>query len=299
MRTVSEMCREVRKVTQCGKRFRRAFTLVELLVVIAIVALLVSILLPALQKASEQAKAAVCQVNLRQFGSISILYMEDHDGIMCPSGYGMDITHAGLPNYNQLVAEMQWMNALRGYYQVPDFRVCPTAKTPAVPQPGGTDATAIGSTFEAWGYFDSTVWWLLPGDYGSYGINIWFNYPTARSGSTYGGRDCTWFWGQADSPGADNIPMFLDCAELNGGPSGHGGANRFQDPAPEFEDDFLSGGTYLNRFVMNRHSGGVNSVFADGHARKVPLKKLWQLKWHREWFQYGDPPDWPAWMDDL
>jgi prepilin-type N-terminal cleavage/methylation domain-containing protein/prepilin-type processing-associated H-X9-DG protein len=61
---------------------KRAFTLVELLVVIGIIALLISILLPALNRAREQANAARCLSNLQQLGAAFLGYTEDNRGMM-------------------------------------------------------------------------------------------------------------------------------------------------------------------------------------------------------------------------
>ena len=65
-----------------GFRSRRGFTLVELLVVIAIIALLVSILLPALNKARDQAKRALCMTRVKGLLTAALLYSVDYDGVL-------------------------------------------------------------------------------------------------------------------------------------------------------------------------------------------------------------------------
>ncbi|MBL8763271.1 MAG: prepilin-type N-terminal cleavage/methylation domain-containing protein [Phycisphaerae bacterium] len=56
-------------------KLRRAFTLIELLVVIAIVALLISILLPALGQARQTAKSIVCASGQNQMGKAMSMYV--------------------------------------------------------------------------------------------------------------------------------------------------------------------------------------------------------------------------------
>jgi len=55
---------------------------------------------------------------------------------------------------------------------------------------------------------------------------------------------------------------------------------------------------------MDRHQAHTNALFRDGSVRKVGVKELWTLKWHRRfdtagpWTSAGGvrPGDWPEWM---
>ena len=70
-------------------RKRNAFTLVELLVVIGIIAVLISILLPALNRAREQARSVACKSNMRQIGITLFSYTNDNkQWLPLPSNIG-------------------------------------------------------------------------------------------------------------------------------------------------------------------------------------------------------------------
>jgi prepilin-type N-terminal cleavage/methylation domain-containing protein/prepilin-type processing-associated H-X9-DG protein len=62
---------------------RNAFTLIELLVVIAIIALLMAVLMPALNRARQQARGISCLANQKSMAQAYILYATENEGVIC------------------------------------------------------------------------------------------------------------------------------------------------------------------------------------------------------------------------
>jgi prepilin-type N-terminal cleavage/methylation domain-containing protein len=70
----------------------RGFTLIELLVVIAIIAILMAMLMPALQRAREQGKRAVCLNNTKTLVLAWLMYAEANDGRIPRAAATEDLT---------------------------------------------------------------------------------------------------------------------------------------------------------------------------------------------------------------
>ncbi len=237
------------------KTKRSGFTLIELLVVISIIALLVSILMPALNKARKQAKAAVCLATVKQWSLAYQLYMADYDD--------------RLPPFDSVTKQVTFMEDLRDYYEdVNEMRTCPEAeivsqKNPTTLQP----LSFFGDTFYAWQIDPSAVW--LPDDdwgIGSYSENSWIR--------DNGSEKC---WKKFSASGAGDVPILMDGRWNNFWPDS---AHRVPSPA---DVDGYGLGTWrmMDNVVMKRHNGGINACFLDGSARYIFVEDLWTLKWHR------------------
>ena len=80
------MTEQPRRSESCKRR--NAFTLVEMIVVIGIISVLISLLLPALQRAKQQANQVVCSSNMRQIGTEMLMYANDNNGYLFPPNLG-------------------------------------------------------------------------------------------------------------------------------------------------------------------------------------------------------------------
>jgi len=274
----------------------RGFTLIELLVVISIVALLMAVLLPTLQQVRKQAHAAGCQANLRQWGLYYSMYTAENDGRM-PPALAQSRWYAMLPPV--LPRDFFASETSRGYdlgnsdstmraYQ--KLLLCPATRW----QPFESESFAVacknGTTRLAWSYRVDYGIGNVQGS--SYAQNTW--HPASRS---FYGVTVPTFWTSCLVKGASGVPVYSDCRAGDALPCD-------TDAPPSCEDAPLGSAWGLPRYAMNRHGGGINTLFLDWSVRKVGIKQLWTLKWHEEfdpagqWTKAGNvqPEDWPEWM---
>jgi len=249
---------------------QHAFTLIELLVVIAIIALLMSILMPALQEVRKQSKSIVCLSNLRQWGLVFNFYADDHNG------YFMD----GQDPY------FEWMEPLEPYYKTSDMRFCPMVG----------ERKNVGRA--SWG--DTLLLWQSDDYKGSYGINEFLFNPTPTRTEQWG-ASTTMNWRTKNVKKASFIPAFADCLWV-------GGAPHHTDSPPEYEGEWsYSFGNNMKRFCLNRHNEAINVAMLDWSVQHVRLKRLWTMKWNKEYIEAGPwtraggaaPDSWPEWMQSL
>ena len=222
--------------------------------------------------------------NLRQMGFASAIYGTNNDDSF--------IGYLGQPGWGT-----GWFNSINSSLGV-DWKDKTKEQTLKL-----FECPAAGDTSPIYPFGTSKAGWA---NRWGYGMNHWLDTP--YPGQPFGGGSPPAFFNKTDfwfkystTQGASRVPMFLD-----GGWGLLWGDHRFS--APLYPDSYpmIYPGTTGHNYTMDtvcidRHNGSVNAVFADNSARKVGLKGLWLIKWHRSFnTAYGlNSQRWPGWMNNF
>ncbi len=226
---------------------RAAFTLIELLVVIAIIAILAALLLPAFSRAKIAAKNTACKGNLRQLGIALTMYSSE--------------TRTYPYTVDANVSKIWYMFLAPYYASNYNIMTCPTFKGEwpiekaivwidgnayhrdpsgyvSVAEPGGIAGVSYGYNGFGVGSANATSW------YANLGLGLQVNngqsMPTVKDFDVVAPADMLAIADSMPQPGYEYIYAFL--------------LSISSKPSPE------------------RHNGGSNFTFTDGHVLTVKNK---------------------------
>jgi prepilin-type N-terminal cleavage/methylation domain-containing protein/prepilin-type processing-associated H-X9-DG protein len=230
----------------------RAFTLLEILVVVAIIALMIGILVPALRAARDSAKATVCGTNLHQLGVANEMYLTQNKAYP-PHKWK-------LPN----LTKEYWPYAVAVYLSSKDVQQCPM-----VPN------WSVGRN-NSYGYNYKYLGSLRLNDRSPTAPFERFPVRSIPSPAM------TIAYGDSDGTGWKNMYQANDATDPDA--IGHHGYALDPTFIPTYSLSSLNSEgipdpwSYRNyrSYISNRHKGGSNAEYVDGHVDRIRPKQVYQ-----------------------
>jgi len=288
---------------------RKGFTLIELLVVIAIIGILASMVFPVFARARETARKVTCVSNVKQIALAMMMYTMDYDDTLPPSYYYLNQFDNGKGNSN--LGYVHWSGMIRDYVNNDSVFVCsshmvdgwaPTCfTTPPVSPPSGQiplqdtkpsvdpnandiqaprlsyvanemlmprlKYAAIPQNIVKLGVIDDVARTIMITEYSDYIECLMDTSPT--------GGDAV----KTHRP--TNAVLYEDGAVFDGehfGDEPHGAicAMDYELAMQEIEaamEETALGHHHIVYMAPERHLGGANYIFADGHAKWLKLQQ--------------------------
>ena len=268
-------------------RSKQGFTLIELLVVIAIIAILAAILFPVFSRARENARRASCQSNLKQLGLGVAQYIQDYDEIYPLCWHG-DVLTVPLPGSGS-TTNYSMLDSLDPYLKSYQVWKCPSSKVPIAVRTFdyGYNYDLLGADFSYGGIgshggvkttklssISSSSTQIMMADTGWIISNAAFNYPGypisyAASNPSVG--SCSGGACPSSDPNVWDDGVGVGMPPTKYAPLLTFGADSIQGPQGTWGTSGYFGGA---RYMLDRHLGTTNCLYADGHVKAKRMQSV-------------------------